>query len=729
MNLPLAKSDSLNEKQIYSVTLKNNTNALILAGAGSGKTKVLTHRIKYLISEKRYDIDSILAVTFTNKAAKEMRNRLSELLLRPVDRIWVGTFHSIAHRILRAHPIEAGLAADFQIIDQKDQYMIIKRLMKEHSIDENILAIRKAQWFINKHKEQGIEPDEIEAGYDFFIKKSIEIFTIYNNYCQENDLLDFAGLLLKNYQLLKNNHSLLAYYRNKFKNILIDEFQDTNNIQYKWIKILYHNNNVFFVGDEDQSIYGWRGANIENIQKAVKDFQPMEIIKLEQNYRSTGNILSAANAVIANNNNRIKKSLWTQSGDGDLINVYNATTEYEEAQYVVDIIKNNSIGSQNDLGNNAILYRSNAQSRIFEEILIKEKLEYSIYGGLRFFERAEIKDAMSYVRLIENQNDNIAFERIVNFPTRGIGLTTIDKIKNYSIENNISFFQSATAIFAKLPTRASNSLQAFIDMINAIIDDTKNLKLSEKIKHILHQSGLIAHYEKYKTDKSGSKKDNLEELISAAEQYVHDEDSELNETAGFVVIATLEADNSQNKKTTECVQLMTVHSAKGLEFKNVFLAGMEDNLFPSSQSKSEAYLIDEERRLFYVGITRAMQNLYLSYADRRVINGQSFYSISSRFLEEIPTKFINFIKSPQKEYAQKEYAQKEYSGYMQKIKKNNIDKANNKSYIGNTVKHAKFGLGTIINLEGSEENLRLQIKFEKVGIKWLINSYANLDFL
>lgn len=729
----LEKNNPLNEKQLHSVTLEDKTNALVLAGAGSGKTRVLTHRIKYLITQKQYDIDSILAVTFTNKAAKEMRDRLSELLLRPVDRIWVGTFHSIAHRILRSHPIEAGLSSNFQIIDQQDQFRIIKRLMKENSIDESILPIRRAQWFINKNKEEGVEPNEIEAGYDFFIKKNIEIFGLYNNYCEDNELLDFAGLLLKNYQLLQKNKSILDYYQNKFKNILIDEFQDTNNIQYKWVNILYKNNNVFFVGDEDQSIYGWRGANIENIQKAVKDFEPIEVIKLEQNYRSTGNILNAANAVISNNNNRIKKSLWTNSGDGDLINIYNATTEYDEAQYAVDIIKNNFTNNAGSLADNAILYRSNAQSRVFEEILIKEKLEYTIYGGLRFFERAEIKDAMSYIRLIENQNDNIAFERIVNFPTRGIGLATIDKIRNHSTKKNISFLQAGNEIITQLPTRAANALKSFIDMIDSIITDTKNLELNEKINHIIHQSGLIQHYEKNKTDKANSKKENLEELVSAAKLYQHDEESELSETASFIVMATLETDSQQNKRNIECMQLMTVHSAKGLEFENVFLVGMEDNLFPSIQSKDESHLINEERRLFYVGITRAMKNLHISYADRRFINGQSFYSTSSRFLAEIPDKFINFTKNLQKEYHTREYSKEKYntSAYSTDIKKtsNKTSPNNDKYYIGRSVKHTKFGLGAIINIEGSGQDLRLQIEFRKSGTKWLIDAYAKLEFL
>lgn len=723
------ENHNLNKEQLYSITLKDNMNALVLAGAGSGKTKVLTHRIKYLITEKNCDIESILAVTFTNKAAAEMRQRLSQLLLMPVERIWVGTFHSIAHKILRAHPVEAGLAADFQIIDQQDQAAVIKRILKEKSVDESLFNFRKVQWFINKHKEEGIEPDDIEIGYDFFIKKSVEIFNIYNEYCQNNNLLDFAGILLKNYQLLKKHNFLLEYYRNKFSNILIDEFQDTNNIQYKWIKLLYHKNNVFFVGDEDQSIYSWRGARVENIQKASKDFQPIELVKLEQNYRSTGNILKAANAVIANNNNRIKKKLWTSSSDGSLINIYNATTEYDEAKYIANIIRDNAINNNQGLAQNAILYRSNAQSRVLEEVLIKEQLAYKIYGGVRFFERAEIKDAMSYVRLIENTNDNIAFERIINFPTRGIGIATIDKIKQYALVNNISFFTAAKKVIDNLPTRAANAVENFISMIESIIEDSKCLTLSEKISHTLHNSGIISHYENYKQDKAGSKKDNLEELISAAKQYKHDEDSNLNETSGFINMSTLEADDGENNKTTQCIQLMTIHAAKGLEFNNVFLTGLEENLFPSIQSKNEGSAMSEERRLFYVGVTRAMQNLYLSYADRRFIKGNSFYTMPSRFLMEIPEEFTNHRKSIAKQYnITNNYSENNDEAVSETTQNSNALKAN-KYKIGNTIRHAKFGVGTIINIEGSEENLRLQIQFEKVGSKWLIDAYANLELL
>ena len=715
--------DGLNEKQQQSVALDEDINALILAGAGSGKTRVLTHRIHYLVSTKNYHVDDILAVTFTNKAANEMKERLSDLLRRPIGRMWVGTFHSLAHRLLRTHPIEANLSPTFQILDAQDQFRIIKRLMKENGVDETKFPIKKVQWFINQQKDEGILPHEIDAGYNFFVKQSAKVFELYEKHCQVNDLVDFAGLLVKSYGLLKNNQSLLEHYQNKFRHILVDEFQDTNRIQYQFIKILHNQtNHVFCVGDDDQSIYGWRGAKIENIQKIENDFKPIQVIKLEQNYRSTGNILSASNALIANNQNRLEKSLWTESGDGDLINVLNARTETEEAQYVVGEIQTQFNQGRN-LDECAILYRSNAQSRVFEESLIKQNLNYRIYGGLRFFERAEIKDAMGYIRLIENTSDNIAFERIVNFPTRGIGLSTIEKIRSYANENQTNLFQSSIAIVDSLPSRAANALQSFIHLIEAISDSSKNLILNEKVDSILLQSGLMSHYANDKSDKAGSKRENLDELVTAATQYVHEEDNEMNETQGFIALATLDSSGESNQSNQSSVQLMTVHSAKGLEFPVVFLVGLEEDLFPSRQSKDEPHLLDEERRLCYVGMTRAMKSLTLSYASRRFLHGQSFYSLSSRFLDEIPKSFLNYIKN--------ESTENSYQGYEKNTNVSNKMIATSDSIysIGQVVKHAKFGLGTILNYEGSGDSMRLQINFQKAGTKWLISSYANLEIV
>jgi len=714
-------ADELNEKQQQSVALKEDVNALILAGAGSGKTRVLTHRIHYLVSTKNHHVDDILAVTFTNKAANEMKERLSELLRRPIGRMWVGTFHSIAHRILRTHPVEANLSPTFQILDAQDQFRIVKRLMKENGVDETKFPIKQVQWFINKQKDEGILPHQINAEHNYFVKQSAKIFDLYEKHCQANDLVDFAGLLVKSYELLKNNQSLLDHYQKKFRHILVDEFQDTNRIQYQWIKLLHtQHNHIFCVGDDDQSIYGWRGARIENIQKIENDFKPIKVIKLEQNYRSTGNILSASNALIANNQNRLEKSLWTHSGDGDLINVFNARNETEEAQYVVGEIQSQFNQGRN-LNECAILYRSNAQSLEFEQALGGQNLSYRVYGGLPFFVRAEIKDAMGYVRLIENTSDNIAFERIVNFPTRGIGLSTIEKIRSHAIENHTDLFQSSIAIVESLPTRAANALQAFIHLIEAISDSTKNLTLSEKVDSILLQSGLMAHYSNDKTDKAGSKRENLDKLVTAATKYIHEEDNELNETQGFIALATLDSSGESNQSNQGSVQLMTVHSAKGLEFPVVFLVGLEEDLFPSRQREGEPPNTDEERRLCYVGMTRAMKSLTLSYASRRFIKGQTFYSMQSRFLGEIPKSYLTYIKNP--------YSEMKYPVWGYKNNPNDNTKATSDSIysIGQVVKHAKFGPGTIVNLEGSGDSMRLQIKFQKVGTKWLISSYANLE--
>ena len=710
--------DGLNDKQNQSVTLDDTKNALILAGAGSGKTRVLTHRITYLITQKNIHIDAILAVTFTNKAANEMRERLSLLLRRPIRSMWVGTFHGLAHRLLRAHPIEANLSAQFQILDAQDQFRIIKRLMKENEIDEIKYPVRKIQWFINQQKDEGIRPTDIDAGYNFFVKQSIKVFELYEKHCNANDLIDFAELLVRSYELLKNNAELLADYQNRFQHILVDEFQDTNTIQYKWIKLLLSGKNRFFcVGDDDQSIYGWRGAKIENLHKLETDFA-LTTIRLEQNYRSTGNILNASNAVIANNSNRLDKSLWTESGAGDLIDVYEARNEIDEADFVVSSIqKHIEVGAS--LNQCAILYRSNAQSRAFEERLIKHNISYIIYGGLRFFERAEIKDALCYLRLMENSADSIAFERVVNFPTRGIGNATVEKIRTFAADNHTNLFQAAVEVAPTLPKRASNALSGFIQLIEQMQDDSKHLDLSEKVAYLIKQSGLVAHYDNDKTDKAGSKTANLEELIGAAKQYNHEEDSDINETLGFISLASLDS-SGDNNSVNQNVQLMTVHSAKGLEFHYVFLVGLEEDLFPSRQSKAEPYLMDEERRLCYVGMTRAMKKLSLSFANKRFLHGQHLYAYPSRFLNEIPDKYISPVKQKFGATMQNYQATQDFS-----VK----PKEQNQLSIGALVKHKKFGFGTVLNFEGDGDSARVQIKFKQAGTKWLISAYANLKFI
>lgn len=714
--------NGLNDKQCQSVTLNNDKNALILAGAGSGKTRVLTHRIAYLITQKNIHTDAILAVTFTNKAAAEMRKRLSILLRRPIQSMWVGTFHGLAHRLLRTHYEKAGLTSSFQILDAQDQFRIVKRLMKDNNIDELKFPIRKVQWFINTQKDKGIRTQDIEPSYNYFAKKSLEVFELYEAHCQANDLIDFAELLIRSYELLKNNTDLLNHYQVRFEHILVDEFQDTNTVQYKWIKLLFNGSNkVFCVGDDDQSIYGWRGAKIENITKLCTDFMPIETIRLEQNYRSTGHILNASNALIAHNTNRMSKSLWTDAGDGELINVYEARTETDEADYVISGIQKliTDGASPSDC---AILYRSNAQSRIFEEVLIKHNIPYIIYGGLRFFERAEIKDALGYLRLIENSADNVAFERVVNFPTRGIGNATVEKIRTFAQNNHTSLFQAAMQMSSTLPTRATNALNGFTNLIEQMTNDTKHLDLSEKVANLLNTSGLMAHYSNDKTDKAGSKKENLEELITAAQQYNHEQDSEINEVVGFISLASLDSSGDTNAPINQNVELMTVHSAKGLEFSYVFLVGMEEDLFPSRQSKDEPHLIDEERRLCYVGMTRAMKKLSLSYAIKRFLHGQSLYAYPSRFLDEIPSKYLNKLKA-------KFGATIQNYNNDHTFNQNITLKSDGQLSIGASVKHAKFGLGTVLNFEGQGDSARVQIKFKQAGTKWLISSYANLEFI
>ncbi|WXU00645.1 MAG: DNA helicase II [Catillopecten margaritatus gill symbiont] len=715
-------TNGLNDFQSQSVTLEERQNALILAGAGSGKTRVLTHRIAYLVTQKNVPIDAILAVTFTNKASKEMRERLEVLLRRPIRTMWVGTFHGLAHRLLRTHAIEANLSPQFQILDQQDQYRIVKRLMKENGVDESKFPVRKVQWFINQQKDEGIRPGDIDAGHNYFVKRSLEVFTLYESHCNANGLIDFAELLVRSYELLRNNSELLSHYQERFQHILVDEFQDTNTVQYRWIQQLFNGKNtVFCVGDDDQSIYGWRGAKIENITKLETDFAPIQTIRLEQNYRSTGNILKASNALIARNSNRMGKSLWTDAGDGELINLYEARTEIDEADYVVSTIQKH-INDGVPANQCAILYRSNAQSRAFEERLIKYNVPYIIYGGLRFFERAEIKDALCYLRLMENTEDSVAFERIVNFPTRGIGAATVEKVREFATMNQTGLYQAALGMASTLPTRAANALIGFTQLIEEMQDHAQNLDLSEKVAYLIKKSGLLNHYESDKSDKAGSKPANLEELIAAAEQYSHEEDSEMNEVTGFLSLASLDSSGDSSAPPTQNVQLMTIHSAKGLEFPFVFLSGMEEDLFPSRQSKEEPHLMDEERRLCYVGMTRAMKRLTLSFAIKRFLHGQSNYAYPSRFLSEFPREYLNEIKQ---KYGATQQNYQEDDLFNQDIQ----PESKGELSIGRTVKHAKFGYGTVLNFEGDGDSARVQVKFKTAGTKWLISAYANLEFV
>jgi DNA helicase-2/ATP-dependent DNA helicase PcrA len=715
-------TEGLNSEQEKSVLLHHTTNALILAGAGSGKTRVLTHRIAHLLSTTDISIANVLALTFTNKAAGEMRQRLSEILRTNITQnSWVGTFHSVAHKLLRLHFASAGLDKNFQIIDSSDQNRIIKNILKELHIDDKKFPPRQFISFISRSKDDGLRYSDIESGHNFFVKKALEVFAAYEEHCKKENLIDFAEILIRSYELLQHNSDVLERYQAQFKHILVDEFQDTNSIQYKIIALLKNeHNSIFCVGDDDQSIYGWRGAKIENIRNLSRDFAPLEIVKLEQNYRSTGNILKASNTLIANNSGRMSKELWTSSGDGEPIAVLSASDEKKEAQYIASVIQEN-IAKGMSLQQHAVLYRSNALSRGIEESFMRNKIQYVIYGGLRFFDRAEIKDALSYLRLITDTSDNIAFNRIVNFPARGIGNATLESIASFAGSNfNTSLFVASKEILPTLTTRAANALGGFIALIESLQVECQELPLSEKIETIINKSGLLDHYLKDKTDKTGSKPQNLKELVGAAQEFKN-EDETMDDTIAFIASSVLDSDHGEAKNTNS-VQLMTIHAAKGLEFDNVFVIGMEEDLFPSRQSKEEPHLMDEERRLCYVAMTRAKQQLTLSFAKKRFLYGNTFYTQTSRFLGEIPSQYLTKV-----------YETNKYEGFEEKnrINKPTLIPSNtnaNQYTIGGTVVHKKFGLGKVINYEGGE-NPRVEVDFVKFGSKWLIVEYAKLEKL
>ena len=715
--------DPLNDAQRQAVCAPAS-NILVLAGAGSGKTRVLVHRIAWLMQAENISPYGILAVTFTNKAAAEMRGRIENLLGIPSSGLWVGTFHGIAHRLLRAHWKEAELPQTFQIMDSEDQHRALKRVVREMGLDEKRWVPREAQWWINARKDEGLRPDNIEHKNDMFLKHMVEIYRQYEAMCQRNGSLDFAELLLRAYELWVKRPDVLQHYQQRFQNILVDEFQDTNTIQYAWIKILAGDtSNVFVVGDDDQSIYGWRGAQIENIYKFSKDYKNASNFRLEQNYRSTGNILGAANALIANNTDRMGKELWTDGSDGELIEVYSAFNEIEEARYIVDKIAvwTDQAGLRSE---NAILYRSNAQSRVLEEALMQSGTPYRIYGGLRFFERQEIKDAIAYLRLLSIKSDDASYERIVNVPTRGIGNKTVDLVRSYARANEVSMWQATLKLIelGEITSRALSSLQQFVDLICEMEIDLNKMELFEQIEHVIHHSGLIPHYEKEKGEKGRNRIENLDELINAGRTFEQDEweESDVDKMTAFISHASLEAGEGQANEGEDSVQLMTLHSAKGLEFKQVFLAGLEEGLFPHSRSSEESGRLEEERRLCYVGMTRAMEKLTITHAEKRRLYGEENYARPSRFLNEIPDEFTQQVRmqgsaTPVSSYtgtypAQKEKAVREAAPVQ----------------LGQRVFHEKFGEGIVLNYEGEGRHARVQINFDDLGSKWLVMEYANL---
>lgn len=713
--------NDLNEAQRQAVTAAPG-HLLILAGAGSGKTRVLVHRIAWLVQMEHVSPHSILAVTFTNKAANEMRGRIENLLNLPANRMWVGTFHGLAHRLLRNHWEEAGLPQSFQILDSDDQYRFVRRVLNALNLDETLWPPKQAQWFINAQKDDGRRPHQLQDGGDFHQKTMIRIYQAYEEACNRSGVIDFAELLLRAYELWLKHPQIHAHYQQRFPHVLVDEFQDTNTIQYAWLRLLVgKNNHLMIVGDDDQSIYGWRGAKIENIQRFNQDFPNTQTIRLEQNYRSTSTILTAANALISHNDGRLGKNLWTNGGDGELISLYAGFNDLDEARFIVEQIQS-WLAKGQKRSEIALLYRSNAQSRVLEESLIQMGIPYRVYGGLRFFDRAEIKDALAYLRLIASRDDDAAFERVVNTPTRGIGEQTIASLRQQARAYNQSLWKTAIQLLAsqELPARAANALTSFLRLIDTMAADTAHYALSEQTEHILRVSGLFAHYLKEKGEKAQARIENLEELVNATRQFTPDNNTEMPLLASFLAHVSLEAGEHQGEPNQDCVQLMTLHSAKGLEFPLVFLCGLEEGLFPHHMSLEEPGRLEEERRLCYVGMTRAMQKLYITYAEIRRLHGSESYHRPSRFINEIPDDLIQKVK----------------------LKTQIIRPANNSSqqtfdtkhpindtglHLGQRVQHASFGDGVIINYEGQGAHARVQVKFSQTGTKWLVAAYANLQ--
>lgn len=705
----------LNPEQRQAVTLPHQS-ALILAGAGSGKTRVLTTRIAYLISTGAVSPHGILAVTFTNKAAREMLTRLTAMLPINSRGLWIGTFHGLCNRMLRAHHREANLPQTFQILDSGDQLSAIKRLMKAMNIDDDKYPPREMQNFISGSKEHGLRAHEVEA-YDPYTRRKVEVFAEYDAQCQREGVVDFSELLLRSYELLSRNAAIREHYQERFRHVLVDEFQDTNKLQYQWLKLLAGRHSALFaVGDDDQSIYAFRGAHVGNMQELTRDFQVENIIKLEQNYRSHGNILDAANALISNNRSRLGKNLWTAENGGELLRVYEAPTDVEEAGFIVGeihLLKSEGV----NLKEIALLYRSNAQSRVLEHALVSAGLSYRVYGGLRFFERQEIKHALAYLRLMENTGDDNALLRIINFPTRGIGARSIEHLQEAAKQNNTTLWDAA---------RAGGKVSAFVALIESLRSATRELPLPEIMDHVLEHSGLIAHYR----NETGAKKreaeerlENLNELVNAATLFVHE--NEDDSLTAFLSHASLEAGEHQTGDQDDALHLMTVHAAKGLEFHTVFITGLEEGLFPHQNSQNVDGGLDEERRLMYVAITRARRRLYLSFAQSRMLHGQVSYGMASSFLRELPENLLHWI-TPR--VAQRSAFARSFTPLQDAPPTSPVQRSSAPSIwrSGQAVFHSKFGEGVIVNLEGSGADARVQVNFRKAGVKWLALEYARL---
>ena len=712
--------EPLNDAQREAVTASQDP-LLVLAGAGSGKTRVLVHRVAWLVQVEGVSPYGILAVTFTNKAAGEMRSRIEKLIGVPTRGMWVGTFHGLAHRLLRAHWQQAGLPQAFQVIDSDDQYRIIRRVLKSLEVDESRWPPRQLQWFINARKDEGLRPQHIEHKGDPYQRQQIAVYQAYEELCQRSGLVDFAELLLRAHELWLQHPELLAHYQQRFQHILVDEFQDTNTIQYAWLRVLAGRSSaITIVGDDDQSIYGWRGARIENLQRFEKDFPGARTLRLEQNYRSTAIILKAANTLIANNDARLGKNLWTEGNEGEPIQLYTAMNEQDEARFVVEQMQD-LIDKGEARSHIAVLYRSNAQSRVFEERLLQSGIPYRVYGGLRFFERQEIKDALAYLRLCENREDDASFERVVNRPPRGIGERTLASVRERARVQKISLWASAQSLREDdtLTARAGNALGKFLQLVDTLAEELQQLALAEQVEHAVQGAGLRDHYAKEKGEKGQARIENLDELVNAAREFEFDAEDEeqLEPMPAFLSHAALEAGEGQAGQWEDCVQLMTLHSAKGLEFDTVFLCGLEEGLFPHQRSVEEAGRLEEERRLCYVGITRARQRLLLTHAEHRRLHGSDAYCMPSRFINELPAELIEEIR-PRIQVSRP---------YVHHAGRAPLEPQPQGLGLGQRVQHATFGDGVVLNYEGQGAHARVQVNFESAGTKWLVVAYANLQ--
>ena len=715
--------NELNDRQRDAVT-SEAPSLLVLAGAGSGKTRVLVHRVAWIVEAMQSNPNSVMAVTFTNKAANEMKSRIQELLQSPLADLWCGTFHGLAHRTLKRFYKEANLISTFTVLDAEDQLRVIKRICKDNNLEESSWPAKQIQWQINSWKDAGKRPQNVDDSKDFYAETVKKIYSQYDEVCKKDSLVDFAELLLKSYELLKSNKKVRDFFHRRFRHILIDEFQDTNVIQYAWLnEVASKEASITAVGDDDQSIYGWRGAKVGHLEDFKTKHKQNETIRLEQNYRSTSIILNAANTLIENNQARLGKNLWTESNEGEQITLYQAFNEQDEARFVAEIIKSWMDGGEL-FSDSAVIYRSNAQSRAIEEALLRANIPYRIYGGLRFYDRLEIKNAISYLRIIFNPHDNPAFERSVANPTRGVGAKTLAKIRSLANKHNISYIQASSKMIDEnlISGRGANGLKKFLEIILGLCGKIDDISLSEIVGSILEQSGLIQFHEKEPGEKGKTRKENLEELLSAAKNFemsFSDDKTNREITEQFLSNVSLDAGERQADEFDDAVQLMTLHAAKGLEFPLVFMTGLEETLFPHGRSMESPDQLEEERRLCYVGITRAMKKLYLTYAESRRLHGNDIFNPPSRFIKEIPSECIMEIRpkaSVTMPYSRNESTPMDFEDQIGIA-------------LGQKVQHPKFGQGIVLNYEGAGESARVQVNFESAGTKWLVLSFANLEVI